>query len=94
MRKLISDKTVRIGDFVEGLGRASHVYGALEFDMPFLATLYSFASHYSMSSVRTLPLYVMVTLKHLADSLEIRRLTRRRSGKQRRIWARRMVALH
>ena len=73
MRKLISDKSVRICDFVERLGRASYVYGALEFDKPFLAPLYSFASHYSMSSVRPLPLYVMVTLKHLADRLELRR---------------------
>ena len=73
MRKLISDKSVRICGFVDGLGRASFVYGALEFDKPFLAPLYSFASHYSMSSVRPLPLYVMVTLKHLADRLELRR---------------------
>ena len=37
MMKLVADKTARVGTFSEGLERAACVYGALEYDRPFLA---------------------------------------------------------
>ena len=72
--KLVADKTALVGTFSEGLGRAAYVYGALEYDRPFLAPLYSFVSRYSPDAVRPLPLYVSVTLQHLADRLQLRRI--------------------
>ena len=73
MMKLVADKTARVGAFPEGLGRAAHVYGALEYDRPFLAPLYSVVSRFSPDAVRPLPLNVPVTPQHLADRLQLRR---------------------
>ena len=47
MMKLVADKTARVSAFCEGLGRTAYVYGALEYDRPFLVPLYSFVSRYS-----------------------------------------------
>ena len=54
-------------------GRAAFVCGALDYDRPFLAPLYSFASRHAPQSVKPLPLYVMVTLEYLRKKILQRR---------------------
>ena len=66
-----------IADFDSGLGRLSFVCGAVLFDRPFLAPLYSWAAttrrhHGGKANPKTLPPYVLFILWHLGE-----RLTRR-----------------
>ena len=83
MERLLAERVVRVADVAEGLGRASFVYGALDNDRPFLRALYNFVAHFPPDSVRPLPLYVLVTLRHLANSLSERRHTPARSRRPR-----------
>ena len=71
--KLLEEKVVKVGRFQEGLGRAAFVCSALEYDRPFLAPLYTFASLYDPEATRPLPLYVLATLQFLKGQLARRR---------------------
>jgi len=71
---LLADKVVVVRDFVAGLGRAAYSCGALEYDRPFLAPLYTFASLHQLDSSQPLPTYVLTVLKFLQDRLLIRRM--------------------
>ena len=70
---LLRDRTVLVGKFSEGLGRAAFVYGALEYERPFLAPLYAFAALHAKESVRPLPLFALVLIQHMLNRLKNRR---------------------
>jgi len=65
---------VNVREFTAGLGRAAYACGALEYDRPFLAPLYTFASLHPLDSQQPLPTYVLSVLKFLRDRLLVRRL--------------------
>ena len=71
--RLLEDGVVQVGRFQEGLGRAAFVCGALEYDRPFLASLYTFAALYDPVSTQPIPLYVTTTLCFLRRQLQTRR---------------------
>ena len=71
--RLLRDGVVQMQEFQEGLGRAAFVCGALDYDRPFLAPLYSFASRHAPQSVKPLYLYVLVTLEYLRKKITQRR---------------------
>jgi len=71
---LLRDKKVLIRDFLAALGRAAYACGALEFDRPFLAPLYTFGSLYPLDATRALPTYVLVVVRFLRDRLTVRRV--------------------
>jgi len=73
---LLRDKVVVIRDFLAALGRAAYACGALEFDRPFLAPLYTFGSLHPLDSTRPLPTYVLVVVRFLRDRLSTRRMHR------------------
>jgi len=73
---LLRDKTVLIRDFLAALGRAAYACGALEFDRPFLAPLYTFGSLHPLDATRPLPTYVLVVVRFLRDRLAVRRVQR------------------
>eukprot|EP00974_Lingulodinium_polyedra_P126999 11200434-Lingulodinium_polyedra.AAC.1 len=62
MAKIVAERVVRVGRFTEGPGRAAFVFGALEYERPFLAPLYSFAALHSRDVVRPAPSFVLVVL--------------------------------
>ena len=64
---------VQEGRFQEGLGRTACVCGALEYDRPFLAPLYTFAALHDLVSTKPLPLHVTTTLCFLRRQLQTRR---------------------
>ncbi len=65
-----------ISELREGLGRLSFVAGALEFERPFLAPLFSYLSFYPDSVTRPLPIFVRVLLQFLATRIRRRRYHR------------------
>jgi len=67
-------RVVHVREFVAGLGRAAYACGALEYDRPFLAPLYTFASLHPLDSQQPLPTYVLSVLKFLQDRLRVRRM--------------------
>ena len=71
--RLLRDRSVQMQEFQEGLGRAAFVCGALDYDRPFLAPLYAFASRHAPGSVKPLPLYVLVTVEYLLRKIRQRR---------------------
>ena len=89
---LLRDRSVQMQEFQEGLGRAAFVCGALDYDRPFLAPLYAFASRHAPHSVKPLPLYVLVTLEYLKRKILQRRhcpcALQRRSWKKLGEWTR------
>ena len=68
------DKLILMSDFAGALGRATFAFGALEYDRPFLAPLYTFASLHPPQAVRAAPTYVLVILAYLSRRLQQRRL--------------------
>jgi len=71
---VLAERVVHVRDFVAGLGRAAYSCGALEYDRPFLAPLYTFASLHPLDSRQPLPTYVLAVVKFLQDRLSIRRM--------------------
>jgi len=71
---VLTEKVVFVRDFVAGLGRAAYSCGALEYDRPFLAPLYTFASLHPLDSYQPLPTYVLAVIKFLQDRLYVRRM--------------------
>ena len=71
---VLDARVVHVREFVAGLGRAAYACGALEYDRPFLAPLYTFASLHPLDSHQPLPTYVLSVVKFLRDRLLIRRM--------------------
>jgi len=71
---VLDARVVHVREFVAGLGRAAYSCGALEYDRPFLAPLYTFASLHPLDSHQPLPTYVLSVVKFLRDRLVVRRL--------------------
>jgi len=71
---VLDARVVNVREFTAGLGRAAYSCGALEYDRPFLAPLYTFASLHPLDSQQPLPTYVLSVLKFLRDRLLVRRL--------------------
>ena len=57
----------------EALGRLVFVYGALQYDKPFLAPLFSFLALHKPGRERRLPVYVLIVLRWLRDRIRARR---------------------
>ena len=73
MERLLVSQSTQLGEFAEALGRATFAYGAFEFDRPFLAPLFAFASSGPPSAVRPLPVFVLLVLTFLHERLQVRR---------------------
>ena len=71
-REATNGKADLVG-FRAALGRLSFLAGALEYDRPFLAPLFTFLSVMPHFGIRPLPLYVRVIMAHLANRIERRR---------------------
>jgi len=71
---VLDARVVHVREFVAGLGRAAYSCGALEYDRPFLAPLYTFASLHPLDSHQPLPTYVLSVITFLRGRLLIRRL--------------------
>jgi len=74
LASVLDARVVQIREFVAGLGRAAYSCGALEYDRPFLAPLYTFASLHPLESHQPLPTYVLSVVKFLHDRLVVRRM--------------------
>jgi hypothetical protein len=70
---LVRDGAAKIGEMREGLGRLAFVAGALEYERPFLAPLYTFLGVHSGNPLRALPVYVLLALEFIASRVERRR---------------------
>ena len=66
-------KSCVIGELMEGLGRLGFATEALEYDKPFLAPLYTFASLHPRDRTVKLPLFVLLTLIWIKTRIERRR---------------------
>ena len=73
MSRTLTNKRVDTTKLREALGRLVFVYGALQWDRPFLAPLFAFLSLHRPGVVRKLPLYVVIMLSWLRDRLRARR---------------------
>ncbi len=71
--RVLKDGVVVIREFEEALGRMGFVYGAIEYDQPFLGPLYKFVSVHDRSSAVALPLFVRSILSWLRAKLSSRR---------------------
>ncbi len=72
-RRLVLDGAVNVDEMREGLGRLAFVAGALEFERPFLAPLYSFVSRHAGCKLKVLPVYALLALDFLAQRIALRR---------------------
>jgi len=71
---VLAERVVQVREFVAGLGRAAYACAALEYDRPFLAPLYTFASLHQLDTYQPLPTYVLAVVKFLIDRLQVRRM--------------------
>ena len=55
----IEAKAIDTGELSEALGRLVFVYGALQYDRPFLAPLFTLVSLHRPGTKKTLPVYVL-----------------------------------
>ena len=67
--ELVANKCAVIHKLTEGLGRACFVFGALEWERPFLSPLYAFASLHSPYAVNKIPVYALVALQYMVGRL-------------------------
>jgi hypothetical protein len=72
--RVLRDQQVLIREMREALGRMSFVYGALEWDRPFLAPLFSFTALHAPGSCVPLPLFVVTVISWLRDRIRERRM--------------------
>ncbi len=72
--QLARDGQADIGQVRSGVGRLCFVVGALEWERPFLAPIFSFLSRQPKSGIRKLPLFVRVISHYLASRIALRRL--------------------
>ncbi len=70
---MIEKNHISVRDCRDALGRMAFVYGALVWDKPFLAPLYSFVAQWPLSASLTPPLFVMSVVLWLRDRLRQRR---------------------
>ena len=73
LRRVARDGITDVCEFRAALGRLSFVAGALEWEKPFLAPLFSFASRHPRGGMHVVPLYVRVLTKFLSNRIERRR---------------------
>ncbi len=71
--RVVRDGVIRVGELREGLGRLAYIAGALDYDRPFLAPVFTFVSLFSPLAVRPLPLYVSTCLTYFAQRVARRR---------------------
>ena len=71
--RLARDASVRSEELRSGIGRLAFIAGALEYERPFLAPLYSFSSRTPHKGLVTLPLYVKIVLVYLSRRFKLRR---------------------
>ena len=69
-RETAESGCVHMSAFEEGLGRVMYVAAALEFERPFLSSLYRFLTLHPRDSVRRLPGYVVFVLQYFADRIQ------------------------
>ena len=74
LERIARDGMAEIADFRSAIGRLSFVVGALEWERPFLAPLFSFVSRHRRGGLQVLPLYVRVVAKFLAQRIGRRRM--------------------
>ena len=81
LTRAIQARKVDTKDLRDALGRMVFVYGALQYDKPFLAPLFAFLSVHQIGVVRRLPLYALIVMRWLRDRLRVRRshVVRRRT---------------
>ena len=84
MTELLTNKHVQIYRLIEGLGRAGFVFGALEWERPFLSPLYTFASLHHPRAVKPIPVYALLALRYLVQRIKARRYYP--CAEQRRAW--------
>ncbi len=90
LRRASRDGVVDIGDLRSCLGRLSFIAGAMEYERPFLAPLFSYVSLYPSNGIRAVPLYARLIMTFIADRLERRRhypsaVTRQKSSEPFRV---------
>ena len=73
LRREATNGVSDVAGFRSAIGRLSFLAGALEYERPFLAPLFTFISVMPTSGIKSLPLYVRIILSHLADRIERRR---------------------
>ncbi len=93
LRRIVRDRQVHVAELRSELGRLSFICGALEYERPFLAPLYSFRATCRTDAIRSLPRFVAVACQYLADRIFLRRsypsaVVRRRAGTAPRVDAR------
>ena len=71
--RVTADCRVRIRELREALGRMVFVYGAVEWDRPYLAPLFSWVAVSNIESCPRLPVFVMCIMKWLRERLATRR---------------------
>ena len=64
---------ILIGDLNQALGRLVFVYGALVWDRPFLAPLFTFAAVHNDTATPTLPVYVRLVIHWIRERIQARR---------------------
>ena len=65
-----AEKTVRLGELREGLGRLQFLAGPIEYVRPFLGPLYAWASIGPRFARPRLPVMVLLIMKYLAQELQ------------------------
>ena len=65
-----AEKTVRLGELREGLGRLGFLAGPVEYIRPFLGPLYAWASVGPKWARPKLPVMILIIMKYLAEELK------------------------
>ena len=73
MGRTLSAGRIDPAELREALGRLVFVYGALQWDKPFLAPLFTFLKLHKPGRERRLPLYAKIVLTWLMERLKERR---------------------
>ena len=68
------DGVADVAEFRSALGRLSFVVGALEWEKPFLAPMFNFCSRHKRGGLQTVPLYIRIVTKFLAERIQRRRM--------------------
>ena len=69
-REVVASYHVQMTNFEEGLGRVMYIFGALEYERPFLGPLYRFMVVHPRGLVQKLPGFFRLILRFLADQVE------------------------
>ena len=72
--KILDTGSLELEELAEVVGRMLFTYGALPYDLPFLAPLYQLSAHHGRQGSVRIPLYVRMTLSWLHDRLVTRRV--------------------